>query len=146
MALLKACSKCGEVIEQGNGSMCDRCASKAKTRHTDYDETRRNKESSSVYNCKQWRDVRHLVKVRDLYMCLLCYSNERIKSVQTVHHIIPVEDDVNRKYIYNPNNLISVCSSCHQQIHAIYEINNVRKLQLQNELREIISKGVVGEG
>lgn len=146
MALLKLCSKCNEVIEQGNGSMCDRCISKSKSRHKDYDKMTRSKESSKVYNSKRWRDVVHMVKVRDLYMCLVCYKKPRIKSMNCVHHIFPVEDDVNNKYIYSLINLISVCRACHQQIHATYEKSDYAKLKLQEELSIMVSKGIEGEG
>ncbi|MGJ3196953.1 HNH endonuclease [Peribacillus frigoritolerans] len=145
MQLLKACSRCGDVIAQGNGAMCDECREKSKTRHRDYDKTGRNKQSANVYNTKAWRDVRHRVKVRDLYMCRLCYGNTRIKSMHTVHHIIPVEEDVKKEFIYNPKNLISLCQSCHLQTHVGYEKSKMEKENLQEYLRELVEQGV-GEG
>lgn len=141
--LLKACSRCGDVIAQGNGAMCDECRDKSKTRHKDYDKTGRNKQSANVYNDSRWRFVRHKVKVRDCYLCLMCYhSMPRVKSMHTVHHIIPVEDDVKKEFIYNPNNLISLCQSCHLQTHVTYEKSKVEKENLQEYLWELVGIGV----
>ncbi|KON69645.1 hypothetical protein AKG34_13410 [Peribacillus butanolivorans] len=142
MQLLKQCSKCGEVIEQGNGAMCEGCSDRSKARHTIYDKIRRNKESANVYQSMRWRDVRHKVKARDMYMCLVCFNMPKVKSMHTVHHIIPVDEDTNMEFVYSPDNLISVCRSCHQQIHATYDRNYVEKVKLQKELREMIVKGV----
>lgn len=142
MELLKVCSKCNEVMEQGS-AMCVKCNEKNKSRHTDYDKTKRNKESSKIYNNKRWKDVRHKVKVRDLYMCMVCFNDKtRVKSVHTVHHIIPVEDDTKGQLIYDLSNLISVCHACHLQIHAAYDKNKFEKELLQNKLFEIISKDI----
>lgn len=145
MELLKVCSKCDELMDQGS-TMCAKCSDKNKSRHTDYDKTKRNKESAKIYNSKRWRDVRHKVKVRDMYMCMVCFHDKtRVKSVHTVHHIIPIEDDIKGLLIYDPANLICVCQACHLQIHTAYDKNKFEKELIQNKLFEIISKRV-GDG
>ncbi|WP_353957784.1 HNH endonuclease signature motif containing protein [Peribacillus sp. NJ4] len=78
-------------------------------------------------------------------MCRVCYDNTRIKSMHTVHHIIPVNEDVHKEFIYNPSNLISLCQRCHLQTHVTYEKSKVEKEKLQEYLRRLVGIGV-GEG
>ena len=57
-----------------------------------------------------WRE--QVVK-RDGKKCVICGSTERLE----VHHIIPVSHDPARKYMYSPENGITLCHNCHALVH-----------------------------
>lgn len=65
------------------------------------------------YNSKAWRDVRKIALRRDLYTCAYCQ-----RRAEEVHHIIELTpENINDPMItLNPDNLISLCHSCHDKI------------------------------
>ena len=60
---------------------------------------------------EDWTDeLRESIRMRDKYICQLCgIHQDEIERKLQVHHI-----DYN-KYNLNPNNLISLCTSCHMK-------------------------------
>lgn len=64
------------------------------------------------YNSGPWKAVRRIVLRRDHYTCCDCYNRAR-----EVHHIIELTpDNINDNSIaLNPDNLISLCHSCHDK-------------------------------
>ena len=68
--------------------------------------------AQNFYKRSAWRRVRLLVLQRDGYICRLKYSGcTRIAT--EVHHIQPLEDAPDLGL--DPDNLIAVCWSCHEQ-------------------------------
>ena len=69
--------------------------------------------AKAFYNSRAWKDCRKQVLRRDLYTCADCYGR-----AQEVHHKIPLEpSNINDLNIsLNPDNLISLCHSCHDKI------------------------------
>lgn len=67
------------------------------------------------YKTKRWQDLRERTLKRDGYACQLCKRYGKSKEAQMVHHIFPA-DKVNQ-YQYLSENLISLCNSCHNQLH-----------------------------
>lgn len=65
------------------------------------------------YSSKAWLDCRKEVLRRDLYTCAHCHSR-----ANEVHHVIELNpDNINDTSItLNPDNLLSLCSSCHAKI------------------------------
>lgn len=57
-----------------------------------------------------WRKA---VAERDNWKCRICGSKENLEA----HHIIPVHNDPEGEYKYDPNNGIMLCKKCHDMVH-----------------------------
>lgn len=138
MALKKLCAKCHEVIDQGN-TYCDKCNSKVNSINSKvYNESSRNKESQSFYNNKQWKKLTHVIKQKDNGLCLNCLNDNKIKYKDVIHHIIPLTDDKSKAL--DINNLISLCHTCHNRTHGMYDKNIKLKEEEQLRLNNILNK------
>jgi 5-methylcytosine-specific restriction endonuclease McrA len=69
--------------------------------------------AKAFYNSKAWLNVRREVLRRDRYTCAYCYGRAR-----EVHHIVELtSENINNINIsLNPDNLISLCHTCHEAI------------------------------
>jgi 5-methylcytosine-specific restriction endonuclease McrA len=70
--------------------------------------------AKAFYKSKQWQAVRREVLRRDLYMCQDC----KVNRAEEVHHIqeITPENIGDPNITLNPNNLTSLCHTCHTKI------------------------------
>lgn len=77
-------------------------------------------QSTEYYNTKEWKNLRHAHLLAHP-LCERCLSQGRVTPAVHVHHIKPFLLGQNRperlKLLLDPNNLMSVCVSCHQQLH-----------------------------
>ena len=76
--------------------------------------------------------VKHTVKQRDKYKCVLCQSNNNLH----VHHIEPFS--ISKEKQFDENNLITLCEICHKLVHN----NNYKQLPdkvLTEQLKYIIN-------
>ncbi|PHB82455.1 HNH endonuclease [Bacillus toyonensis] len=135
--LLKIC-RCGKTILMEQG-MCEACSviaeEKRKQRHRDYKVKRMDIDSQKFYNSKAWRVTRARIKDRDNGLCQLCWNDSKVKPMNTVHHIIPLEE--NDRLSLVRSNLISLCEKCHQKVHKLYDIST-EKYVVQKMLRSLI--------
>lgn len=71
--------------------------------------------NKAFYNSKRWRMKRAYILSRDKYLCQECKKYGKNIEAKIVHHIQEIEDrpDLSMKN----DNLVSVCSSCHNKIH-----------------------------
>jgi predicted nucleic acid-binding Zn ribbon protein len=114
----KYCKECGKEITNNNRwnktkSFCSRRCS------ADWSSKNRSRENSPLWRggSKNYREyprefnlkLRSSIRIRDQYKCRFCATKS--KSLD-VHHI-----DGNKKNT-DPNNLISVCRSCHRKVHC----------------------------
>lgn len=85
-----------------------------------------------VYSTARWRNM---VKVKKMIspLCERCLSQNRTTATQEIHHVIPLKvcgGDIN--YLlelgFSWNNLMSVCSQCHKDIHAEMRAQHKRKI------------------
>ena len=79
------------------------------------------------YKGGKWERKRQAILRRDNYLCRECKRYGKTTSANTVHHIMPVE--MSGELVYDNNNLISLCSSCHNGMHY-------------RETRELTAKGL----
>lgn len=79
------------------------------------------------YKSKKWERKRQAILRRDNYLCRECKRYGKTTSANTVHHIMPVE--MSSELVYDNNNLISLCNSCHNGMHY-------------RETRELTTKGL----
>lgn len=119
------CPQCSKIIMRlpyevrHNIRFCD------KTCYLAYRKAQRiNSTSHSYfYLSASWSKLRRKIKTRDNYKCQICtiafeYSSHRL----TVHHIKPRETfpgitDTLHPLADCPNNLTTLCNSCHQKVH-----------------------------
>lgn len=86
----------------------------------DYDRYKRDKESQSFYESKEWRKLSKIIKANyhglDVYQLMI---NKRFVPADTVHHIEEIKDNPSRKL--DPSNLIPVSKGTHKVIHEAYK-------------------------
>lgn len=87
-----------------------------------YDEYVRDKRAKDYYNSPEWEANRLAVLNRDHYLCQECLRNKRITYTTTVHHIIPIRENWDKRN--DLNNLEAICPACH---------NAERKKQRKNK-------------
>ena len=110
-----------------------------KDRHKNYKVRRKDKEEQAFYSSKGWQIVRTNVIARDLGLCKVCLSKNRIRVADVVHHIIELKES--RELGLRTSNLLSLCNSCHQEIHAKYRKGIITKRNIQEELFKLIPTG-----
>lgn len=147
MGLKKLCSKCGKIIEYGN-SRCSLCESEYQDKRKQYmkkydnrnymkEYNKNRRKNQDFYNSKQWDSTRKTINNRDRGLCRLCYSEGKIVYSECVHHIEEVKD--NKKLRCDENNLISLCSRCHREVHLLYKSKaSIIKEKLKDILLERI--------
>ena len=72
------------------------------------------------YKTTKWKGKRERILKRDEYRCRECKRYGKSVAASTVHHVIPLEQQLELKY--SSNNLISLCSKCHDKMHD--RVNN----------------------
>lgn len=73
----------------------------------------------NIYKKPEWRKVRSIVIVRANGLCERCKRKGKIVKGKEVHHIKWLTDDNKDDWdiAYNPDNLILLCSDCHNEEH-----------------------------
>ena len=66
----------------------------------------------------EWNKVQPLVKKRDKYTCAIC---GRIGGVLHVHHLFAWKEFPKKRF--DLNNLITLCSECHHEVHQIKRLS-----------------------
>lgn len=103
---LKACSRCGKIHEWNK---CPIPVVDNYKRKATYQRTFRG---SAL-----WKRKRAEILKRDHYVCRLClYRNRLTTDNLEVHHIVPIK--VNQSLKLVDENLITVCSACHEEIEG----------------------------
>lgn len=141
--LLHKC-RCGKLISQ-EIRLCEECEKKATARHTEYNEKRRDKKKAAFYVSAAWRKVRAVALQRfdrlDIYAY---YMQDKIAIADMVHHIVPVEDDWERRL--DVDNLIPLSNSNHNIIEALYSMDDETKKDTQKMLRQLVTRYKKQEG
>ncbi len=77
--------------------------------------------SRKLYRTKEWQKVRKLAFKRDNGVCQHCYRRyAKITKGEEVHHIIHLTPDniIDLDIAYGLDNLITLCRSCHMEVHS----------------------------
>jgi 5-methylcytosine-specific restriction endonuclease McrA len=73
-----------------------------------------------IYNSKEWKIIR-AAKLQRSPLCEVCKSKGLAVSARAVHHIIPIETATSfeemKQLAFRYTNLMSVCYTCHSEIH-----------------------------
>lgn len=98
-----------------------------------YDKHKRDKKSKAYYSSHEWEKVRALAMTKynhlDVYEY---YINKRVVQANTIHHIIPIKEDWEKRN--NLNNLIALSETSHNLIHRLYKSNQNKATELLKEL------------
>lgn len=109
-----------------------------KERHKYYDTHKRNIGAKKFYNSAAWRGVREQALIRDNYIDRYLFEEKGvIKTADTVHHIIELQEDYEKGL--DLDNLISVSDDTHAKISQIYK-NPEKRKELQEKLKYFIEK------
>ena len=73
------------------------------------------------YGTKVWRDLREQ-KLFEQPLCERCLSKDKLTAATQVHHIVPFSTGPTEQKMWelflNYDNLMSVCTQCHHEIHG----------------------------
>ena len=67
------------------------------------------------YKTARWKNKRGKILRRDEYLCQECRRYGRTTPATTVHHVLPLEQRPELALV--SQNLISLCSECHNAMH-----------------------------
>ena len=74
---------------------------------------------------------------RDSFLCQDCLAEGRYTPAEEVHHIIPLtpENIHSPSIALNPDNLVSLCRSCHKARHGTqperYEVDELGRVTIK---------------
>ena len=71
--------------------------------------------ATDFYKSTKWKTKRINILKRDEYLCQECKRYGKTTGATTVHHVKPLE--FNYELRLDNNNLISLCSKCHDKMH-----------------------------
>lgn len=71
--------------------------------------------TKDFYKSTKWKTKRTNILKRDEYLCVECKRYGKSVQATTVHHIKPL--DTHEELRLDSNNLISLCSKCHDKMH-----------------------------
>jgi 5-methylcytosine-specific restriction protein A len=120
-ALKKLCNHqgCYELIDLGQ-RFCEKHQQEGEKQKADsnryYDGCLRNQRSREFYKSRSWQAARRRALTRDHYLCQKCIKEGRITQADTVHHRVEISKDWSKRL--NMDNLVSLCASCHNRVHA----------------------------
>ena len=91
-----------------------------------------------LINTARWKRLR-LKKLQAQPLCECCKGKDKITPATQVHHITPAEsvNSIEQMEIlmFGYNNLMSVCSKCHADIHAEMFTHTKENVKKANEKR-----------
>ncbi|CEP39694.1 HNH endonuclease [Paraclostridium sordellii] len=132
--LYTLCKDCNTKIPYGT-TRCTVCASKReeylkyKSKKYNADRYDRDKVNEDVirlfYTSTAWKNKRAEIVRRDNNECQICKALYKFVPSDDVHHIVPMTKDFSKRL--DNNNLISLCSYHHKQVH-LHSINNEEQL------------------
>ncbi|TGA95623.1 HNH endonuclease [Sporolactobacillus shoreae] len=76
---------------------------------------RQRDEIDALYHTTRWTKCRHVVLIRDAYLCQECLRRGLVTPANTVHHRVPARD--NLALFFDQDNLEATCEACHNRDH-----------------------------
>ena len=70
---------------------------------------------NSFYCSREWQLLRQAKWCQADGLCEMCRAKGIIRSAKEIHHIVPIAVDWSKRLEYE--NLIALCSDCHNQQH-----------------------------
>jgi len=98
--------KCGAVKQDYSGSICAKCGSGRK---------QKSRTTAEYGYDNQWRLLSEKIR-QERPLCEACLRSGISTAADEVHHIIPIDEAPWLRL--EPKNLLSLCTACHDKIHA----------------------------
>ncbi len=118
MATYRRCGKCGKKIPQGTKCECLKESIKEYNNRIRYNKD--NIKYSKFYSSTSWRKLSKYIRIKYNDLCLMCLIKDNaISPADVVHHITEIREDYSKRL--EENNLITLCHSCHNNLHANYD-------------------------
>lgn len=92
-------------------------------------------ETKKLYKSKEWQTLRYMALERDNHLCQMCLRKSRYIDADLVHHMIYVKSDFEKAL--DIDNLMCVCSNCHNRIHGKDEEEVFSKENIERKVRTI---------
>ncbi|KJZ83230.1 MULTISPECIES: HNH endonuclease [Clostridium] len=91
--------------------------------------------AKDFYKSKRWKAKRINILKRDNYLCQECKRYGKTTGATTVHHVKPLEHNLELRL--DNNNLVSLCSKCHDKMHdrTNNELTNLGKKLIERRYR-----------
>jgi 5-methylcytosine-specific restriction enzyme A len=96
------------------------------------------KQTNPFYKSTAWLKCREYVLIRDHFLCQPCLRKGRLTPANTVHHIVPLEEAP--ELALDPDNLESICPSCHNKEHPEKGGNGKKKEDRKRKARIVKAK------
>jgi 5-methylcytosine-specific restriction endonuclease McrA len=90
-------------------------------------------DTDRFYWSPQWRNKRKYIVDRDNKECQRCKENGRVGKGETVHHVKHLTDRPDLALV--DDNLITLCYSCHNELHPEKWGEGIKKDKFMNEER-----------
>lgn len=76
--------------------------------------------SRAFYHSRAWASARDLALTRDQGLCRHCLAKGRVTPATMVHHIVELTpaNIGDPRYSTDPRNLVSLCDTCHKEVHG----------------------------
>ena len=127
----KLCSICKRKLIPLNKKYCDECMKRSKKEAVSKNE--------SFYKTSKW--AKFSLYIRNKYHNLDLYElkvNNRIVKSKVVHHIIPVSEDIERKF--DEKNTIPLSTKTHLMIEKEYKKGEKEKKAMQELLFSLLEE------
>ncbi|MGM9925178.1 MAG: HNH endonuclease [Bacillus sp. (in: firmicutes)] len=85
------------------------------------------------YKCKEWMTLRLIALERDHNECQMCRDKGKYRKADCVHHIKEVKDAP--RLALTLDNLMSLCNTCHNEVHDRLSIAHNKQWKFMNEER-----------
>ena len=125
MPIFKRCPHCGKRVPEGQKCTCGW--------KRDYEKPEGTRK---LYHGTRWKKLQKTVMSMYSGMDLYAELHGRVEYADTVHHIVPAEEDPSR--FYDVSNLIPLSRHSHDEVHARYRQGTDAKSQCQEELRSLL--------
>lgn len=136
MAIYKRCSSCGKRLLEGTRCDC------RKKRYKEYDKFYRDKKSKEFYNSREWLEARReSIETSDHMDVYIYMTTGEVKLAETVHHIIPLRDDWDKRT--DQSNLMPLSHDTHSMIEQMYKKD---KPGMEKRLKIMLEAFKKGEG
>lgn len=144
MTLKKFCSKCNRLINYSN-KYCDDCSLIvqkqkdifAKERYRKYSNKRRDLREQEFYKSKEWISQRAFILSYYCYIDVYAYYyNAEIIQANTVHHIVELKNDWNKRL--DSFNLFACSKESHKKIHLDMKLRG--KKVVEEELKKLLER------
>ena len=108
---------CSRLAVEGS-QYCEEHKKLMDKRYNDYE---RSPDTNKKYG-RAWKRIRDRY-VREHPLCERCLAEGRLTPGEEVHHILPISQGGT----HNPENLMSLCQSCHTKIHMEMGDRQIRR-------------------